>query len=715
MIEASTISTRTSPLDLFEYSVVKVNTLGLMDKPFTHQAWANMIFHFKNSATERSELMSIVKREYSVYFNDELQYCFIGDKIRANFPYLFGIKESDDLFERMDQALEAECAEQRSSKNQKRYSVIFWELISKDKDLHVYKVSIRVEEGDDPHFSEGMPLEVKTTDTYYYCEALEFDYVNSFLFFSSQVPVYITANTKVWSDPSFNTVALKDLLKEISFNPIDRNLPIFKFLNCTTANLSSVGYSVYPEYLDRLLESDISQQEAFKAALGNDITFIWGPPGTGKSYTLAAIIMALYYMKNERTAVCCLSNVAVDQLTNKVVDIIDAHVGEMPRGEFYRAGRIHDTRLISKDFLFPDDDTSCNLRDAIEMLNDAIDNYRKKQEQYSDNAIILKAQLKEYRAQLKDHTDYLIGKVKVVFSTISNFVINPRLKDGLFDNLIVDEASMLAEPQLIALARKVSKRIILVGDFQQLSPITVAGVPILRNSVFGLCNINIGHTDHPALHQLLNQRRSNPKIVDVINSTFYHDRLIAMNSKYDPVVARAPFSSVVIGLKSVSNGAVRFTKGGTRQNVMNAYAVIELLDKYYKPDEHETFTIGVITPYRGQVALLKSLFLGKGYDLDFQERVRIGTVHTFQGSECNVIIFDMVDCSRFEKGKESYFGRIYGGEQGEQLMNVAVSRAKNKLIVVCEPEYLKLCPGGVISSKSYTIFQKLLTSPISKS
>jgi superfamily I DNA and/or RNA helicase len=125
----------------------------------------------------------------------------------------------------------------------------------------------------------------------------------------------------------------------------------------------------------------------------------------------------------------------------------------------------------------------------------------------------------------------LINQVKVVFSTISNFVINPRLKDGDFDNLIVDEASMLALPQLIALARKVTKRIILVGDFQQLSPITVAGVPLLKDNVFKLCGIDIDHTSHPALRPLLNQRRSNPKLVDIINNPFYAGHLQAKNKK----------------------------------------------------------------------------------------------------------------------------------------------------------------------------------------
>lgn len=349
-----------------------------------------------------------------------------------------------------------------------------------------------------------MPFDFRNPDTIYVCEVVEFDYANAVLFFSSARPIYLTSNSRIVSDATMNTVALMNLLQDISLQGINEMVPLHKFLNNTTRNLSDVQHGKYHAYLDGILSCDESQFEAFQASLNKDITFIWGPPGTGKSYTLSTIIMALFQMQGERTAVCCLSNVAVDQLVNKVVDIIEVYEPDMLRGNFYRAGRTQDQKLINTEFLFPDDPKARSLRLMIKLLNGRIENFRKENLQYSDEAIKLKAKIKEAREQLKEHTDYLIGHVKVVFSTISNFVLNPRLKDGNFDNLIVDEASMLALPQLVALARNVSKRIILVGDFQQLSPITMAGVPILRNSVFRLCGIDIEHTDHPALHQLLN-------------------------------------------------------------------------------------------------------------------------------------------------------------------------------------------------------------------
>ena len=414
----SDVPVNTNPLTLFEFSVRKVISLGMMNVSNTHQAWANLIFNYEKKAFVRSELMSVVKREYPRYFDEELQYMFLEEKIRANFPHFFGIEEELNIFDRMLQALDAECIEQKDPRNRKMYKVSSLDIISTQDGQYVYKAHLIIEEGDDPHFSEGIPFEFRTDETIYSCEVVEFDYVNAILFFSSTRHIFATYNSRVVSDATINTIALMKLLKEISCHAINETLPLHKFLNNTTRNIANIDHAPYPSYLDELLANDRSQHDAFKAAINKDITFIWGPPGTGKSFTLAAIIMALHKMLGERTAVCCLSNVAVDQLVNKVVDIIEVHEPEMPRGEFYRAGRTKDEKLLATDFLFPDDDTARGLRLRIRLFNKRIDEFKKSNLQYSDDAIKIKTKLKDAREELKKHTDYLVSKVKIVFSTI---------------------------------------------------------------------------------------------------------------------------------------------------------------------------------------------------------------------------------------------------------------------------------------------------------
>ena len=115
------VPVNTKPLTLFEFSVRKVISLGMMDVSNTHQVWANLIFNYEKKAFVRSELMSIVKREYSRYFDEELHYMFLEEKIRTNFPHFFGLEEDLDIFDRMLQALDAECLEQKDPRNRKMY------------------------------------------------------------------------------------------------------------------------------------------------------------------------------------------------------------------------------------------------------------------------------------------------------------------------------------------------------------------------------------------------------------------------------------------------------------------------------------------------------------------------------------------------------------------------------------------------------------------
>ena len=204
------------PLTLFEYSVRRVISLGLMNERNTHQSWANRIFSYEKKSFVRSELMSVVKREFAKFFDEELNYMFLEDKIKRNFPYLFGIEEEVSLFDRMIQALDAEVAEQKDPRNRKMYMVSSCDNISTQDGQFIYKANLVVEDGDDPHFSEGIPFDFRTSDAMYTCEVIEFDYANAILFFSSIRQIYVTYDSKVISDATMNTIALMKLLQEIS-------------------------------------------------------------------------------------------------------------------------------------------------------------------------------------------------------------------------------------------------------------------------------------------------------------------------------------------------------------------------------------------------------------------------------------------------------------------------------------------------------------------
>lgn len=700
-----------SAKDLFVYCVEKVIASDLFSQAYMHNQWANLLFKYEKSSDARIDLMSKVKREYSTYFTHTMKYAFDEEKIKRDFPYLFGIDDDDDdeytsesLIKDTIRALNKEIAEQNDPQNIESFKGEDLILVRQQGKSYIYQVRITVNDGQEPNFHESTPFILKIYDKEITCEMVDFDYASGILFFTANRYIKNASYCKVLLDSSFILEELRHRLEDIKNNGVNEDLPFAKFIFEETEEIGKVPHKTAPlSFFNKL---DGSQKKAFLAALDTDLTLIWGPPGTGKSFTLASIIYALYQLGEDRTVVCCLSNVAVDQLLCKLLDIIDDEGLKINPGNIYRAGRTMDSRIIGTDYLFPNDERTQSLRNQIKENNERILKLKEHKQEKSEASILLKATNKELREDLKARTEFLVKSSRLVFSTISNFILNSNLYESKFDNLIVDEASMMAMPSLLALGHNISKRIILVGDFQQLSPISMVKDDLLIDSVFEMSGVNIRNTDHPALHQLLHQRRSNEKIVDLINRTFYQGKLIPAAKENVKVIYSSPYPGKIIALKRVTDGAVRYTKGGTRQNHVFAENVMDILDTLSK-DKNADFTIGVITPYKGEVSLLYSLKKERGFDDHFESRVKIGTVHTFQGSECDIIIFDMVDCFNLKGGGSNRLGRLYHGNEGERLLNVAVSRAKHKLIIVCDPEYIKNIPGNKISDNTCSLFNKL--------
>ena len=701
-----------SAKDLFEYCVKKAKEKDLFSKAYMHNQWANVLFSYEKNSDTRIDLMSVVKREYTIYFSRDAKYSFDEDKIKRDFPHLFGIEEEDDddytiesLIRDTIKSINKEIEEQSDPKNLESFKGNDLTLIRQQGKAYIYQVKLTMNDGQEPDIHEGDPFILKVYDKKTTCEALDFDFISGTLFFTTNRYVNPASYCRVLLDSTFILDGLKQRLINLKEKGIDEDLPFAKFFFEETDDINKVPHKPVPDkYYKRL---DDSQQQAFHAAMDNDLSLIWGPPGTGKSFTLASILYALYQLGEGRTAVCCLSNVAVDQLLCKLLDIIDDNHQEIESGNIYRAGRSMDSRIIATDYLFPKDERTQALRDQIKENQEKIHRLKELKQEKSELSIMLKAANKELREDLRNRTEFLVDNSRLVFSTISNFILSTNLYESKFDNLIVDEASMMAMPSLLTLGHNISKRLILVGDFQQLSPISMVKDDLLVESVFEMSDINIRNTDHPALFQLLTQRRSNEKIVELINRTFYQGKLIPDAKVNEDIINAEPFPRKVIALKKVTDGKVRYTKGGTRQNKVFAENVMSILDVFSK-NRNADFTIGVITPYKGQVSLLRALKIERKYDDAFDSRIKIGTIHTFQGSECDVIIFDMVDCFDMESGNNpNKIGRLYKGTAGERMMNVAVSRARHKLIVVCDPEYIKNVPGNSLSINSRSLFNKL--------
>ena len=357
-----------SAKDLFEYCVKKAKEKDLFSKAYMHNQWANVLFSYEKNSDTRIDLMSVVKREYTIYFSRDAKYSFDEDKIKRDFPHLFGIEEEDDddytiesLIRDTIKSINKEIEEQSDPKNLESFKGNDLTLIRQQGKAYIYQVKLTMNDGQEPDIHEGDPFILKVYDKKTTCEALDFDFISGTLFFTTNRYVNPASYCRVLLDSTFILDGLKQRLINLKEKGIDEDLPFAKFFFEETDDINKVPHKPVPDkYYKRL---DDSQQQAFHAAMDNDLSLIWGPPGTGKSFTLASILYALYQLGEGRTAVCCLSNVAVDQLLCKLLDIIDDNHQEIESGNIYRAGRSMDSRIIATDYLFPKDERTQALRD----------------------------------------------------------------------------------------------------------------------------------------------------------------------------------------------------------------------------------------------------------------------------------------------------------------------------------------------------------------
>ncbi|WP_134665261.1 MULTISPECIES: AAA domain-containing protein [unclassified Amycolatopsis] len=248
-----------------------------------------------------------------------------------------------------------------------------------------------------------------------------------------------------------------------------------------------------------------------------------------------------------------------------------------------------------------------------------------------------------------------------------------------FDLVIVDEASQCSVPHLIPLLYR-GARALVIGDVQQLGPVIKLSeqaeaelVKAHRVSPVWLDSRQLSYRRHSAFHAverlvraplLLDEHyRCHPEIADLANRRFYRSQLTVLTDE----ARRTQLPGAPISWIDVAGAATRSTTTSW-QNDVEARRVAEVVERLLA-ELPESATIGVITPYKGQAGVL-------GRRLAHDPRVVTGTVHTFQGGERDVIVLSPVVSRDFPAQSKRWL------QQQDTLWNVAVTRARSRLIVV---------------------------------
>ncbi|MGA3564616.1 caspase, EACC1-associated type [Melissospora conviva] len=262
---------------------------------------------------------------------------------------------------------------------------------------------------------------------------------------------------------------------------------------------------------------------------------------------------------------------------------------------------------------------------------------------------------------------------------------------ALFDLVIIDEASQCSIPQVLPLLFR-ARRALIIGDPMQLRHIAEMNPEREANarrtsglSADWLEERQLSYRRHSAFHtleraaggsRLLDEHyRCHPQIADVVNRVFYGGRLTVLTDiRKQHRIEREPIMWV-----HVEGHPARPPNGGSWINTAEAQKVNDCVRHLLQLLPRDA-TIGVVTPYKAQAGRIERNWV-------HEPRVRVGTVHTFQGGERDVIVLGLVAGSAMPGGSIAWL------EAERNLWNVAISRARAHLLIVGDRTFWANRPG----------------------
>ena len=450
------------------------------------------------------------------------------------------------------------------------------------------------------------------------------------------------------------TSAIKSLHQFITSNDRKRALLLGGRMPEADTSLR-LSRSYHPDYDDVLL----------RAKQSRDYFLLIGPPGTGKTS------MALRFMVEEAEGDLLLMS-----YTNRAVDEICAMLDD--------AGR---------DYLRIGNETSCDPRFKSHLLENKL----------SENA------------KLDDIRQYM-ETVSIVVGTTSMLQARPfifQLKH--FSLCIVDEASQILEPGLVGLLISDSiKRFILIGDHKQLPAVvqqseeeslvdhpllTAIGITNCRQSLFERLLHWERHCQRSQFIGILRkQGRMHPDIAAFPNLMFYPneqlepvplkhqtDTSLHYDLESNDVVDDLLKQNRLLFIHSENpqqNGISEDTNFSDKTNPAEARIVADLLyriHRFYGDSFNPDKTVGVIVPYRNQIAMIRQEI--EKLKLHQLEQISIDTVERYQGSQRDVIIYSFTVSRPYQLDFLTSNCFIEEGRTIDRKLNVAITRARKQLIM----------------------------------
>lgn len=435
-----------------------------------------------------------------------------------------------------------------------------------------------------------------------------------------------------------------------------------------------------------------TQERAVNEVLwAKDVAIVHGPPGTGKTTTLVEAINETL-MRESQVLVCAQSNMAVDWISEKLVDrgINVLRIGNPTRVNDKMLGFTYERRFESHT----DYPQLWAIRKAIRELRK---NRKKGSENYHQKMDRLKSRAAEIELRINAE---LFGEARVIACTLVGSA--HHLLEGMkFGTLFIDEAAQALEAACWIPMRRAS-RVILAGDHCQLPP-TVKSIAALRAGLGKTLMERIAENKPEVVTLLKIQYRMNDEIMRFSSDWFYGGKVeSAPQIKYrsvldydhpitwidtsneenqitiegedapeDPASAANQNSDLNFKEQFVGESFGRINKAEAELTLLTLAEYFTKIGKQRVLEER--IDVGIISPYRAQVQYLKKLIKKYEFFKPYRRLISVNTVDGFQGQERDVILISLVRSN--DEGQIGFLKDL-------RRMNVAMTRARMKLIIL---------------------------------